>query len=57
MYKITLLLSISRTSTIGIYLRFLTLADLSSLYTGCLYLALLSVFGTDLRAVSELACK
>ncbi|GFR65542.1 FMRFamide receptor-like [Elysia marginata] len=44
-------------STIGIFLRFLTLADLSALWTGVFYFAAKGTFHTNVRKTNELSCK
>ncbi|GFO08929.1 FMRFamide receptor-like [Plakobranchus ocellatus] len=46
-----------RRSTIGIFLRFLTIADLSALWTGVFYFAVKSLFEMNIRKTSELSCK
>ncbi|CAL1544599.1 unnamed protein product, partial [Lymnaea stagnalis] len=46
-----------RVSTIGIFLRFLTLADLGALYTGVVYFLVKSLFDYDVRKADELSCK
>ncbi|XP_055861407.1 uncharacterized protein LOC106054255 [Biomphalaria glabrata] len=46
-----------RKTTIAIFLRYLTLADLGALYTGVVYFLGKSLFNYDIRRTNELSCK
>ncbi|XP_059147163.1 uncharacterized protein LOC131934916 [Physella acuta] len=46
-----------RVTTVGVFLRFLTLADLGALYTGVVYFAARSVFDYDVRKAGVLSCQ